>query len=116
MGSGLGEPSQAMVTLGGQHAVTCLPRPVSLTFVGESPVCPRVAPGCRLPKAALCLPVLAPPTLLLSVLSVLSLPLALPLCLYQMKETRNMSHLPQGGWQKRYVNMGDLDLHLYPLE
>ena len=27
-----------------------------------------------------------------------------------------MSHLPQGGWQKRYVNMGDLDLHLYPLE
>lgn len=112
-----------MVTLGGQHAVTCLPLPVSLTFVGESPVCPRVAPGCRLPKAALCLPwdpsqapVLAPPTPLLSVLPILSLPLALPLCLYQMKETRNMSHLPQGGWQKRYVNMGDLDLHLYPLE
>lgn len=67
MGSGLGEPSQVMVTWSGQHTVACPPLPVSLTFTREGPVCPRVEPVCRLPKVSLCLtwdasqaPMLAP--------------------------------------------------------
>lgn len=88
MGSGSGEPSQVMVTLSRQRPVTyllCL-SPSPVPGEGLGPVHLIVAPVCRLPRAVLrptwdpsrglCL---LPAALLLSILSILSPPLILPL-------------------------------------